>query len=609
MNAKSEPVIPQSAGPARARFDHRKYRPYRPIDLTDRTWPGRALSAAPDWCSVDLRDGNQALVAPMSVEQKLELFALLVDLGFTEIEIGFPSASQTELDFTRRLIENGLIPDHVTVQVLTQARKALIDRTFEALAGVPRAIVHVYNSTSPVQREQVFGASREEIIEIAVDGARWVREEAARRPETEWVFQYSPESFSGTEPDYAVEVCNAVLGVWRPQEGQPVILNLPATVEMTTPNVFADQIEYFCRHVAYREHVRISLHTHNDRGCAVAAAELGILAGADRVEGTLFGNGERTGNMDILTMAMNLYSQGIDPRLDLADMAHIVDIYSRCTSLPVDARHPWAGELVYAAFSGSHQDAIRKSMHFHRERELPAWNVAYLPIDPADIGRRYEEVVRINSQSGKGGVALVLERDHGIALPKWLHPVLSGIVQREADASGREVSSRRIRELFETELLSVPAGWRLCGYDSRSVHQHTAGRFQVGEAPNAREPAGGEAAASQRARNGGGEVRNSRGAEGLRELAGEGQGLVEALIDALNKAFDAGISVVAFEEHAVAPGTTAYALASVIVEVGGRQSAACSMDEDSAVATLQAVLSAAGRALGSVERSTFRAAV
>ncbi|HEX7080679.1 MAG TPA: 2-isopropylmalate synthase [Gammaproteobacteria bacterium] len=558
-------------------YDARKYRPYRPIVLTDRTWPDKTITAAPDWCSVDLRDGNQALVAPMSVEQKLELFDRLVAIGFKEIEIGFPSASQTELEFTRRLIDERRIPPHVTVQVLTQARQNLIQRTFEALEGVERAIVHVYNSTSPVQREQVFGASREEIIGIAVNGARWVKEEAERRPGTHWTFQYSPESFSGTEPDYAVEVCNAVLDVWRPDRGQAVILNLPATVEMTTPNVFADQIEYFCRHVKYRDRIRISLHTHNDRGCAVAAGELGLMAGADRVEGTLFGNGERTGNMDIVTMAMNLYAQGVDPRLDLSDMAGIVETYKRCTSMPVHPRHPWAGQLVYAAFSGSHQDAIRKSLAFHREHKRTYWEVAYLPIDPRDLGRRYEEVVRINSQSGKGGVAHVLERDHGIALPKWMHPFLSAIVQREADRTGQEVPSDRVRALFESELAAVPEGWRLHGYDSRSEKQRTIGHFRIA-AP-------------------GGDV----------ELTGEGQGLVEALMDGLARRLDERVAVVAFEEHALQAGTDAQALASVVVTVGVGQSAACCIDEDSAVATLQAVLSAVGRS-GVVLGQDYRAA-
>jgi 2-isopropylmalate synthase len=548
-------------------FDHSKYRSYRPLELADRRWPSRVIERAPDWCSVDLRDGNQALVQPMSVPKKLEMFALLVELGFKEIEIGFPSASQTEYDFTRRLIERDLIPDDVTVQVLTQARRELIERTFESLRGVKRAVVHVYNSTSPVQREQVFKASREEVVGIAVSGARLLKDLAARNPGAHWTFEYSPESFSGTEPDYAIEVCNAVIDVWQPERGQGVVINLPATVEMTTPNVFADQIEYFCRNVAQREHIRVSLHTHNDRGCAVAAGELGLLAGADRVEGTLFGNGERTGNMDIVTMAMNLYSQGIDPKLDFADMARIIEIYRRCTDMPVHPRHPWAGDLVYAAFSGSHQDAIRKSLAFHRERGLDKWAVAYLPIDPADLGRRYEEVVRINSQSGKGGVALVLERDHGITLPKWLHPAVSKVVQAKADATGEEITSRQIVVLFETEFLAVPEGWRLLGYDLHSEAQRAHGRFRLA--------------------NGGTEL----------SLNGEGQGLIEALIDAVSRRFGMGVGVVEFDEHALTSGTDAKALASVTVEVGGKQASACCIDEDTSFASLQATLSAVGRAL------------
>jgi 2-isopropylmalate synthase len=550
-----------------SQFDHSKYRAYRPITLPDRRWPDRTIDRAPDWCSVDLRDGNQALVQPMSVPKKLEMFALLVELGFKEIEIGFPSASQTEFDFARRLIEKNLIPDDVTVQVLTQARRELIDRTFEALRGVKRAVVHVYNSTSPVQREQVFKASRDEIIAIAVNGARQLKEVAARHPGIDWTFEYSPESFSGTETDYAVDVCNAVIDVWQPQHGQKVVINLPGTVEMTTPNVFADQIEYFCRNVAQREHIRVSLHTHNDRGCAVAAAELGLMAGADRIEGTLFGNGERTGNMDIVTMAMNLYSQGIDPRLHLADMARIIEIYKRCTDMPVHPRHPWAGDLVYAAFSGSHQDAIRKSMAFHRDNALPHWTVAYLPIDPRDLGRRYEEVVRINSQSGKGGVALVLERDHGITLPKWLHPAVSKVVQLKADETGEEISSRQIVALFQKEFLDVPEGWRLQGYDLHSEAQRTHGRFRLATA----------------------------GAE--MQLSGEGQGLIEALVDAVSRRFGVGISVIEFDEHAMSPGTEAKALASVTIEAGGRQASACCIDEDTSLASLQAVLSAIGRAI------------
>jgi 2-isopropylmalate synthase len=550
-------------------FDHRKYKAYRPIDLADRRWPSHTIERAPDWCSVDLRDGNQALVHPMSVAKKLELFNLLVGIGFKEIEIGFPSASQTEYEFARTLIEKGMIPDDVTVQVLTQARRELIERTFESLRGVKRAVVHVYNSTSPVQREQVFKATKEEIIAIAVNGARLLKEGAARYPGVEWTFEYSPESFSGTEPDYAVDVCNAVIDVWAPHEGQKVVVNLPATVEMTTSNVFADQVEYFCRGLRHRQHVRVSLHTHNDRGCAVAAGELGLLAGADRVEGTLFGNGERTGNMDIITMAMNLYSQGIDPKLDFGDMARIIEVYKRCTDMPVHPRHPWAGDLVYAAFSGSHQDAIRKSMAFHREQSLPHWGVAYLPIDPQDLGRRYEEVVRINSQSGKGGVALVLERDHGITLPKWLHPAVSRVVQTEADATGVEISSRQIRALFEKEFLAVPDGWQLQGYDLHSEAQRTHGKFRLDQA-------GSEVA-----------------------LTGDGQGLIEALIDAVNRRFGVAVTVAEFDEHAMSPGTAAKALASVTVEVGGKQASACCIDEDTSLASLQATLSAIGRALAS----------
>jgi 2-isopropylmalate synthase len=554
-------------GISMTQFDYRKYRPYRPITLPDRRWPDANIERAPDWCSVDLRDGNQALVQPMSVMKKLDLFKLLVELGFKEIEIGFPSASQTEFDFARRLIEQGLIPDDVTVQVLTQARRELIERTFESLRGAKRAIVHVYNSTSPVQREQVFKASREEVVAIAVNGARLLQVGAERYPGAEWTFQYSPESFSGTEPDYAVEVCNAVLDVWRPQNGRKVVVNLPATVEMTSPNVFADQVEYFCRHVHHREHIRVSLHTHNDRGCAVAAGELGLLAGADRVEGTLFGNGERTGNMDIVTMAMNLYSQGVDPRLDLADMGRVIDIYKRCTDMPVHARHPWAGDLVYAAFSGSHQDAIRKSMAFHREHALPHWAVAYLPIDPLDLGRRYEEVVRINSQSGKGGVALVLERDHGITLPKWLHPEVSRVVQAQADATGEEISSRQVLALFEKTFIGVPEGWKLQGYDLHSEAQRTHGTFRLAKT------------------------------KGESALSGDGQGLIEALIDAINRRFGVAVTVVEFDDHAMAPGTEAKALASVTVEVGGRQASACCIDEDTSLASLQATLSAIGRAV------------
>ena len=558
-----------------AEFDHRRYRPFEPIRLSDRTWPDRVITRAPDWCSVDLRDGNQALVQPMSVSTKLELFELLVELGFREIEIGFPSASATEYEFARLLIEKDMIPDSVTVQVLTQAREELVERTFEAIVGVKRAVVHVYNSTSTVQREQVFRTTKDEITQIAVNGARWVREHAARYPDTDWTFEYSPESFSATEPEFAVDVCNAVIDVWQPESGQPVVINLPATVEMATPNVFADQVELFCRQVAQREHIRVSLHTHNDRGCAVAASELGLMAGADRIEGTLFGNGERTGNMDIVTMAMNLYTQGVDPKLDLSDMARIIRVYTRCTDMPVHPRHPWAGDLVYAAFSGSHQDAIRKSMAFHDEEEQEHWNVAYLPVDPEDLGRRYEEVVRINSQSGKGGVALVLERDHGIKLPKWLHPVVSRVIQRQAEVSGDEVPSRQVRSLFESAFLVVPDNWQLKAYKLNSEKHETQGQFRLGGEPDV-------------------------------VLNGQGQGLIEALVAGIRQRFAADVSIIEFDERALSAGTDAKALASVIVDVDGERAAACSIDEDSSFAVLQATLSAVGRGLAAADERMKR---
>ena len=380
-------------------FDHRKYRRAPVINLADRQWPNRVLERAPLWCAVDLRDGNQALVEPMTVAQKLQMWALMTHIGFKHIEVGFPAASQPDFDFVRELIERNLIPDDVTIQVLVQAREDLIARTFEALKGAKRAIVHVYNSVNPTQRNYVFNSGKDGVKAIAVQGARWVREYAARNPDTEWSFQYSPESFSSTEVEFAVEVCDAVIDEWR-AAARPMILNLPATVEVSTPNVFADQVGWFCRHLKARSEVSISIHTHNDRGCGVAAAELAVLAGADRIEGTLLGNGERTGNMDIVTMAMNLYSQGIDPELDLSNPDEIIQVVHECTGITMHPRHPWVGEMVYTAFSGSHQDAIRKSLK-HQKPDEP-WQVAYLPIDPHDIGRDYQAVIRVNSQSGKG---------------------------------------------------------------------------------------------------------------------------------------------------------------------------------------------------------------
>lgn len=546
-------------------FDFRKYKSYAPLALKDRTWPDKQLTKAPIWCSVDLRDGNQALVKPMSVDQKVKLFKLLVKLGFKQIEIGFPSAAQPEFDFARKLIDENLIPDDVTIQVLTQAREHLIAKTYEALRGVKKAIVHVYNSTSTVQREQTFGMNKDEIAGIAVQGAKWVQEYAKQHPETEWQFQYSPESFTGTEVDYAVDVCNQVIDVWDPQNTKPVIINLPATVEMSTPNVFADQIEYMCRGLHQREHVIVSLHTHNDRGCGVAATELGLMAGADRVEGALLGNGERTGNMDTVTLAMNLYSQGIDPELDFSNVQEMIDICTEVTDLPVHPRHPWVGELVYTAFSGSHQDAIRKSLQFHNDKELPHWEVAYLPINPADLGRDYEAVVRINSQSGKGGVAHVLERDFGIELPKWMHMPVSKVVQKAAEDAGSELRGPEIKKLFDEHFASVPEGWDLRGYDLSSQDSQTIATFRI----EAAEPI---------------------------ELQGKGQGALEALADALSQHYGVTIKVTQFDEHALRQGTDADAIASVAVMVDGVESIASSINEDTTTANLQALLSAIGRA-------------
>ncbi|MDA8115026.1 MAG: 2-isopropylmalate synthase [Acidithiobacillus sp.] len=549
-------------------FNHRRYRAFAPVHKPDRRWPNRRMHHAPIWTSVDLRDGNQALVSPMSVEQKLRMFDLLVRMGFREIEVGFPAASQPDFDFVRRIIEEDRIPEQVTIQVLTQAREALIDRTFEALKGVRRAIVHVYNSTNPTQREQVFGLDREGIQAIAVRGAEWVKAGAARYPETEWVFQYSPESFSTTEPDYAVEICEAVNGVWRPDQGQAVILNLPATVESSMPNVFADQIEWFCDHLRGREHVQISVHNHNDRGCAVAAAELAVLAGADRLEGTLFGNGERTGNMDILTMAMNLYSQGIDPQLDMSMGTEIAEIYTACTGMVVPPRHPWFGELVYTAFSGSHQDAIRKGMHHRRGREDAVWEVPYLPVDPADLGRKYEEVVRINSQSGKGGVAHVLERDHGISLPRWLAQDFSALVQAASEQETGEVRSAQIYALFQRHYCHLAEDWHMRRYRLSREGEQVAATVVVG--PEARPHI----------------------------LQGKGSGAVGALVDALIQSWGVRAEVEQFDQHALGTGTGAQAMACARVSVDhGHAASAVAFGQDTTEAALQAVLSAIGRSV------------
>jgi 2-isopropylmalate synthase len=545
-------------------FDHRKYKVFETIKLSDRTWPDKSITSAPDWCSVDLRDGNQALVNPMNVDQKTRMFELLVKLGFKEIEVGFPSASQPDFDFVRKLIEQDKIPDDVTIQVLTQAREDLIARTYESLDGAKKAIVHVYNSTSIVQRQQVFAKNKDQIKQIAVQGAIWVKEYATQYPKTQWHFQYSPESFTGTEMDYAVEVCDAVIEQWKSEfdvSKERIIINLPSTVEMSSPNVYADQIEYFCRHLANRDNVRISLHTHNDRGCGVAAAELGVMAGADRIEGTLIGNGERTGNMDIVTMAMNLYSQGIDPRLDLSDIIEIIEVVEYCTELSVAARHPWAGELVYTAFSGSHQDAIRKSINYHQAHDLAHWEVAYLPIDPRDIGREYEAVVRINSQSGKGGVALVLERDYGIELPKWMHVSLSKFVQQAAEDQKVEISSANIKKIYDTHFVEVDREWQLQSYELNTNDHQLAAKFTFGD----------------------------------RQYEGSGAGALEAICDALIRHYACDIEVLQYDQHALNRGTDAQALACIQVKMDNEIFTAVAQNEDTSSATLQALLTAVSR--------------
>lgn len=537
-------------------FDYRKYRPQPHPPKPDRRWPDRRIETAPTWCAVDLRDGNQALIKPMTVEQKLRLFQLLIDIGVKEIEVGFPAASQPDFDFVRTIIEQRLVPADVTIQVLTQAREELIARSFESLRGARRAIVHLYNSTSKVQRERVFELNRDQIKGLAVQGAEWVKAYAAQRPETDWVFEYSPESFTATELDFAAEVVNAVVGVWQADGDRPVIVNLPSTVELTTPNVYADMIEWMCEHIAHRERVQVSVHTHNDRGCGVAAAELGLMAGADRVEGTLLGNGERTGNLDLVTMAMNLYALGVDPELDLADMRRILSTVEECTEIKTHPRHPWAGSLVYTAFSGSHQDAIRKSLSKQREDE--PWQVAYLPIDPHDLGRRYEEVVRINSQSGKGGVLHVLERDFGITLPRWLQVEFSKVVQREAERTGSELESAAIRHLFDASYVTTAPGLRIGNYDLGRVGERIRAQFEI---------------------NG-------------TKLAGEGQGAVSALLNAVWRAHGVEAHVEAFDEYALGSGTEAAAMACVRVRVGTEIGVGVAFAADTTSAALQAVLTA-----------------
>lgn len=551
-----------------------KYRPFAPVDLPDRTWPGRVITRAPVWCSVDLRDGNQALVNPMDHERKKRMFETLVQMGFKEIEVGFPSASDTDFEFCRYLVESGAVPDDVTVQVLTQARPELIARTFESLKGAKRAIVHLYNSTSTLQRRVVFGLERDGIADIAVSGAKLVRELAEANPETDWVYQYSPESFTGTELDFAVEICEAVMDVFEPTPAKKMIVNLPATVEMATPNVYADQIEWFGRNVRGRDSIVLSLHPHNDRGTGVAAAELAFMAGAERIEGTLFGNGERTGNVDVVTLALNLFTQGVDPELDLSDIDRLRAVAEHCNQLPVHPRHPYAGDLVYTAFSGSHQDAIKKGMGALKTSNDPVWEVPYLPIDPNDVGRTYEAVIRINSQSGKGGVAYIMQEEFHLDLPRPLQIEFSRVVQEMTDASGEEISSEEIWRLFEQEYLG--RNGRLELLEHRMVPDtHASDRVVV----SATLRVDGE----------------------TRIVTGNGNGPIDAYTGAL--AADLGIEVGLrdYKEHATGHGANATAVAYVEVadpaagEDGDGYLYGVGMDPNIVMASLRAVTSAANR--------------
>jgi 2-isopropylmalate synthase len=544
-----------------------KYRPFPPVVLPDRRWPERRIERPPRWCSVDLRDGNQALVEPMDPARKLRFFETLIAIGFEEIEVAFPSASEPDHAFVRQIIEEDRIPDDVTIQVLTQARDELMERTFEALRGARRAIVHLYNSTSTLQRRVVFRTDRAGCIEIARHGAERMRELAARIPDTDVVFEYSPESFTETELDFAVEICERVLDVLEPTPEHPVILNVPATVERSTPNVYADQVEWFGRQLSRRDSVILSVHPHNDRGTAVAAAELALMAGADRIEGTLFGNGERTGNVDIVTLALNLYTQGIDPGLAFWKIDELVRIAEECTRLPVHPRHPYAGELVYTAFSGSHQDAIRKGLEALTEARSDHWNVPYLPIDPADVGRSYDPVIRINSQSGKGGVAFVLEHHRGLRLPRELQVEFSRAVQRRSEQTSGEVAPEAIWELFREEYLAGSKPIELRAYATlEDASGACALRFELSVTGAAR------------------------------AIEGAGSGPIDALVDALALGCGIAVEVLDYQEHALGQGAAAEAAAYVrLRDASGRVAHGVAIERDSLAASLRAVVCAVNR--------------
>jgi 2-isopropylmalate synthase len=539
-----------------------KYRAFPVIDLPDRTWPSKAITQVPIWLSSDLRDGNQSLIEPMDAAKKLRFFQTLVQIGIKQIEVGFPSASQTDFDFVRTLIEDGHIPDDTTIQVLTQARDDLIIRTFESLQGAKKAIVHVYNATAPAFRRIVFNQDKAGVVKIAVNAAATIKRLAAEQPETQWTFQYSPEIFTSTELEFAVEVCDAVLDVWQPTPENKVILNLPATVEVATPNIYADQIEWFGRHISRRDSVLISLHTHNDRGTGVAATELGLMAGADRVEGCLFGNGERTGNVDLVNVALNMYTQGIDPGLDFSDIDAIRKVVEECNQLPVHPRHPYVGDLVHTAFSGSHQDAIRKG--FSQQDPNGVWEVPYLPIDPADIGRSYEAVIRVNSQSGKGGITYLLEQEYGISLPRRLQIEFSQVVQKETDRLGLEMSAAKIYQLLETEYLQADAPYALKSHRLQEENGTSAVDVEVASDTD------------------------------IVHWRGIGRGPLEALVAAL----PVKLEIMDYHEHSIGAGSNAKAAAYIEVRLEGeRPLHGVGIDENITTASIRAVFSALNRAL------------
>ncbi len=547
-----------------------KYKPFEPINLENRAWPTKSIKEAPMWCSVDLRDGNQALIEPMGEERKLRMFKMLLEIGFKEIEVGFPSASQTDFDFVRKIINENLIPEDVSIQALTQARPELIKRTFEALEGSPRAIVHVYNSTSTLQRRVVFKSDEEGIKKIATEGAKEVKEYSEKYPKTDWMFEYSPESFTGTELSYAVEVCNAVNEIWEPSKEKKTIINLPATVEMASPNIYADQIEWVCNNIDNRENLIISLHPHNDRGTAVAATELGVMAGADRIEGTLFGNGERTGNVDLVTLALNMLTQGVDPELDFSNINPIMRETEYCNQLPVHPRHPYAGDLVFTAFSGSHQDAIKKGLNELRNSNQETWEVPYLPIDPKDVGRSYEAVIRINSQSGKGGVAYLLEKDHGLSMPRRLQIEFSQVIQKITDETGKEISASDIWEIFQETYFNENGRFKFLEHHINSRANRKG--LQEDEI----------------------EIKINDGNKS-HTIKGQGNGPIDAMINALSVDLNLEITIADYHQHAISSGSDAKAVAYSEIAYKNQSVWGVGIHQNTVIAGLEAVINGLNR--------------